>query len=797
MEQKKKADAAAGAINIGGGQVHVGGDIVGGNKTIYEAPPVSVPALHQLRPPPRDFTGREKEIAELMAAVAKGGVTISGLQGLGGVGKTALALKLAERLTPSYPDAQFDLDLKGVSTNPLTSKQAMEHVIRAHHPTAKLPENETELAGLYQSVLHGKRAILLMDNARDAKQIAPLIPPPSCLLLVTSRQRFALPGLLEKNLDALPPADARDLLLAIARRLATEKVDYAGELVRLCAYLPLAIRSVGSALAARSDLKPADYVRKLSDAHERLKLTETDASLSLSYDLLPDELKQKFVTLAVFPDTFDAAGAAAVWDVDEDTAQDSLSELCAYSLVEFHSVTGRYRLHDLVHVFADACLVSSERAASQRRHAAHYRDVLDKADTLYRQGKESPKEGLFLFDTEWANIQAGQAWAAGQAREDEAAALCSDYPFVGRICLTLRRHPRERIAWLTTARAAAGYLEDRCLEGWHLNGLGDAYKFLGEYRRAIEYHEKHLEIAREIADRQGEGIALGNLGVAYYFLGEYRRAIEYHEKHLEIAREMADRRSEGNALGNLGLAHNSLGEYRRAIECHEQCLQIAREIGNRLGEGQSLCNLGISYDYLGEYHDAIEFHEQYLQIAREIGDRHAEGGALGNLGTVYAHLAEYHRAIEFHEQHLRISRDIGDQRGEEHALGSLGVAYDCLCEYRRAIEFHKQQLRIARDIGDRSGEGGALGNLGISYDSLGEYRRAIEYYEQSLQIAREIGDRLGEGETLWNMSLAFDTLSERAKAIAHAEEARKIYEQIESPYAASVRKTLARWRGEG
>jgi hypothetical protein len=298
MDEERKADGAAAGVNISGGQTRVDGDIVGGNKIVHEPPAVSIPALHQLRPPPRDFTGREKEIAELLAAVEKGGVTISGLQGLGGVGKTALALKLAERLAPNYPDAQFDLDLKGVSPNPLTTKQAMEHVIRAYHPTAKLPENETELAGLYQSVLHGKRAILLMDNARDAKQVEPLIPPPSCLLLVTSRQRFALPGLLEKNLDALPPADARDLLLGIARRLAAEKEDYAGELVRLCAYLPLAIRSVGSALATRTDLKPADYVRKLSDARERLKLTETEASLGLSYGLLAEEVQKKFLALA-------------------------------------------------------------------------------------------------------------------------------------------------------------------------------------------------------------------------------------------------------------------------------------------------------------------------------------------------------------------------------------------------------------------------------------------------------------------------------------------------------------------
>ena len=172
------------------------------------------------------------------------------------MGKTALALKLAEQLKPDYPDAQFYLDLKGV-TQPLTPRDAMAHVVRAWHPTAQLPEKEEELAPLYRSVLDGKRALLLMDNARDAQQVAPLIPPAGCLLLVTSRKHFTLPGLLEMNLDKLPPADARDLLLRIAPRLQTENTDQLDELARLCGYLPLALRAVASALQEKKNISPA------------------------------------------------------------------------------------------------------------------------------------------------------------------------------------------------------------------------------------------------------------------------------------------------------------------------------------------------------------------------------------------------------------------------------------------------------------------------------------------------------------------------------------------------------------
>ncbi len=380
MDQENRAEGRTGGINISGGRTDVHGSVAGRDVNLYQAPVPLVPAFHQLPPPPGDFTGRETEIRELMEAVGTAGVTISGLHGMGGVGKTALALKLAEQLTPLYPDAQFYLDLKGVSTESLTPKAAMEYVIHAYHPDAKLPESEAELGGLYRSVLHDQRALLLMDNARDAQQVEPLIPPPSCMLLVTSRRHFTLPGLVPKNLDALSPSDARALLVRIAPRLAQEKRDYASDLARLCGYLPLALRSIASTLAKRIDVSPAAYVQKLADAQERLKLTATDASLQLSYDLLEANIQKRFRALAVFPDSFDAGGAAAAWEADSTVAGEALGELLIYSLLEFNPASARYRLHDLVRAFAGARLDGAERMPAQLRHAAHYKDALAAAD---------------------------------------------------------------------------------------------------------------------------------------------------------------------------------------------------------------------------------------------------------------------------------------------------------------------------------------------------------------------------------------------------------------------------------
>jgi tetratricopeptide (TPR) repeat protein len=609
-------------------------------------------ALHQLPTPPADFTGRADELKELLAAVKTGGVTISGLQGLGGVGKTALALKLAEQLKPDYPDAQFYLDLKGV-TQPLTPRDAMAYIVRAWHPTAQLPEKEEEVAALYRSVLDGKRVLLVMDNARDAEQVKPLIPPRSCLFLVTSRQHFKLSGSVTKDLGKLPHVDACNLLIRIAPRLGKERQEDIDRLTVLCGHLALALEKVGSALHVKENFSASDYARRLSDARERLKLTETDAALQSSYELLTDDLRQKFRFLFVFPDTFDQA--AAVWDVPPESSQDPLGELLAYSLVEFDEITNRYSLHDLVRLFAGQLLNDEELNTAQKRHAGHYLEVMRAADALYEKGGESVTQGLALFDIERTNIGAGHEWVVAHQEDDNSIAeWCWSYPHAAVNCFTLRQHPREQIRWLEPALAAARHLKQRQWEGAALGNLAFVYDDLGEYRRAIEYLEQVLQITREFGDRLQEGTALGNLGIAYGNLGEYRRAIEYQEQHLRIVREIGDRLGEGHALGNLGLAYQSLDEYRQAIEYCEQSLKIAREIGDRRGEANALGNLGNASFSLGEYRQAIEYCEQSLKIAREIGDRLGEANGLFNSSLALDQLDDHAAAIARAEAALKI-----------------------------------------------------------------------------------------------------------------------------------------------
>ena len=601
-----------------------------------------------------------RELEELMSRIERGGVTISGLQGLGGIGKTALALKLARQLAPRYPDAQFYLDLKGADKQPLSVADALAHVVRAYHPTEKLPEGEAELKALYLSLLHGKRALLLMDNAAGREQVEPLVPPDSCILLVTSRQHFTLPGLFAKKLDTLSPEESRELLLRIAERIG----DTADEIASLCGYLPLALRLAASALAERLNLSPADYVRRLSDAKTRLSLVE--ASLTLSYELLTPEQQTLWRSLAVFPDTFDAAAAAAVWELNADATQDALGDLLRYSLLDWDADTQRYSLHDLARLFADSRMSDDERSATGMRHATHYLTVLGECNLLYIKGGDAIISGLALFDVERRNIEAGQEWARQHSSGDEGAArLCNKYPGVGVYVLSLRQHPREFLFWLEAALAASRQLKDRTSENVHSLNVGNVYAILGETQRAIEFYEQSLTIAREMNDRHSEGNALGSLGNAYAALGEIRRAVEVYEQALAVFREVGDRRGEGNTLGNLGNAYKNLREMNRAIELHEQRLIIAREINDRYGEGQALGNLGTAYFHLGELQRAIELYEQDLIITRELGDRHGEATVLFNIGLTLDELHARAKAIAHVEAALEIFEQIESPNAEK------------------------------------------------------------------------------------------------------------------------------------
>jgi tetratricopeptide (TPR) repeat protein len=786
----------------------------------------------QIRRPPPDFTGREDEIRDLIEKFDSG-ATVIGVRGLGGIGKTALALVLVDRLKDRFPDGQLFFDMQGMSKSPLKPDDAMAHIIRSYQGiNAPLPVDLNGLSGLYQSVLSGKKALILLDNAANRELVERLLPPEGSALLVTSRNKFALPGLAEKDLAVLLLEDAKKLLLEISGRIS----EHAEELAELCGRLPIALRNAAYALKEKPNIGVADYVKRLGDARKRLELVE--ASFSTSYELLTPELQKLWSLLSVFPSDFDLGGAAAVWEMEQIPAEDALGELVKWSLVDFLRDTtgegGRYRLHDLARDFSNSRLRAEERESALQRHAKYYRDLLWKAESLYEQMGHSLVNGLELYDNDYENIHFGQKWAmANTDKSFEIARICSDYAGAGGI-LILRLHPLMYVEWLNAALLAARKIDNRTAEGIHLGNLGLTYAALGDARQAIEYHEQAIEIFRSTGDRQRTANNMGNLGLSYSHLGEFRKALEYHKKALAVAREFGDRMSEGIRLGNIGLAYYDLGNIHKAIEYHNKALAIACEKKNIRGEGDNLGNLGLAYHDLGDVRTAIAYYEQALKISRSIKDSRSEEKDLSNLGLAYLDLGKAKKAIEIFRCALIISRKIGDRRFEGNHLGNIGRAYFFLGDIKKAIKFTELTLAIGREIRDQSQEGEALCVLGNAFDELKDTSKAIDYYKKSLKVTRKIEDRCnegdalrglgkvyvdinrnnegkkyleqsrdifrkikfvrGEGEALFNISLVQEKLGKRIEAVDLAKLALNIFENIESPDAEKVRQKLKEWQ---
>jgi tetratricopeptide (TPR) repeat protein len=701
------------------------------------------------------------------------GATITGLRGMGGVGKTALAYMLAEKLRERYPDGQLMVELNGTGEKPLKPSEAMAKIIHSFDSGVHLPDDDSAIGNLYRTILDGKRALLLLDNAADEKLVIPLQPPKTCGVIVTSRRNFTLPGLKKIDLDILKSEKAVELLQKVCGSDLTSVIflqhkEIWNEIARLCGYLPLALRAAGSLLSITRDLSPDSYAKLLGEEKTRLEsIGETgvdmgvEASLKLSYSRLPPKTARIFRMLFVFPADFDSQAEEFV---TQDEGHKHLSELLRWNLVEYLEEIGRYRLHDLVRIFAGKRRDEVDEAEAildaQMRHASYFGNIFGFANHQLALGKEI-QDSLNLFDRECSNILSGEAWTGANIEaNDSLAELCRTYYDSGNDILDLRLHPKKRILWLKNAVVASRQLKDDRMEEASLGRLGQAYFALSEIRKAIEHYELALAIARNINDRQGDGAALGNIGNAYSHLGEYCRAIEYYMQASDISHQIDDKRNEAAWLGNLGMAYYSLGDSEKAIEYCGQALNISRQIGDKRQEGFWLGDLGLAYFALGRIRCAIEYYDQCLSISREIGDKESEGSAMGSIGNFYSHIGNIPKAIEHYEHALEIFHIRNDRWAEGIQLANLGLAHFDLGETQEAIEYYQKALEISQNIGNREGEGDQLSNLGMAYLKEGKLLKAFEYQEKSLKIAREIGNKRGEGAVTGNLGLIYDARGE-------------------------------------
>ena len=341
-----------------------------------------------------------------------------------------------------------------------------------------------------------------------------------------------------------------------------------------------------------------------------------------------------------------------------------------------------------------------------------------------------------------------------------------------------------------------------------LGNLGNAYRSLKEYQKAIEFYQQSLVTAQKFNSRRGVGNALFNLGLTYRQLGDNKKAIDYYQKSLAIAREIQDKKLESLAyqslanarasdssnpekpkadrLLNEGLRQAKTGQLKKSLVALAEALQIYRQIKDSAGEIVASISLGQSYYQLGEYQKAIELFEQGHNIAKTTENTLAVANALRNLGVVYNSMGDYQKAIDYQQQSLKISQRIADTVGVSDSLGNLGIAYYELGEYKKAIDYQEQSLAIAKKIGNKTNESATLSNLGIIYSSLGDYKRAIDLNQQALKIAKSLKDKPTERRILNSLGLAFNQLGNPQKAVEFYQQSLIIARQIGDKRGVSI-----------
>ncbi|SFO92540.1 AfsR/SARP family transcriptional regulator [Actinomadura madurae] len=713
------------------------------------------------------FTGRAGELTELTGLPDAGTVVIGSIDGMAGIGKTALAVQAAQRLAAHYPDGQLFLDLHGFTPGvaPLDPAGALERMLRALGvPGEWIPAHLEDRSAMLRSTLAGRRVLLLLDNAADDVQVRPLLPgTPGCLTLITSRHRLA--GLDDAHLmsvGVLSLSEAADLFArAVRRDDLTARSPLVSEIVDMCGRLPLAIRIAAARLRAHPAWTAEQLIERLGDHDRRLAELHAGqrsmgAALDMSYRHLTARHRRAYRLLGLHPGAaFGTDAAAALTGMPRERAEEALDDLLEAQLLN-ETAPGRYTFHDLVRLHAMRIAREEEREPDRQDALArlldHYTRTASLAvDVLYAprtpQRRDAapavgsaprpatPPQAAAWLDAELANLLAAAEHAADHDAPGHVLGLSRT--------LQLHLHTRGHFSHAETlherARDAALQTGDRAGEMWATIGLADAYQATIRLAAATEGHERALALAREIGDRGGELAALRGLGRSRYLAGRNRPATDILGQALRLAGEIGDRRGELQVLCTLGLLHYQTGRHEETTRCFSRGLRIAREIGDRGGELQALCGLGHAHRVRAEYDGAIDRYEQALDIADEIGHRSGEVQALCGLGHTYRFREQFDRATGYYERALDLAGDIGVRSYEFEALYGLGNT--CLATGRsgQALNLHERALEMTRNLHQQGQQARAHDGLARAHHALGDRDRACHHWERALTILHDLG----------------------------------------------------------
>jgi DNA-binding SARP family transcriptional activator/tetratricopeptide (TPR) repeat protein len=648
----------------------------------------------QLPAPVRQFVGRERELAVLTGLLGQAGTrptAISAIGGTPGVGKTALAVHFGHQAAGLFPDGQLYVNLAGFgpSGSPLAPGQAVRGFLDALGVgPEQVPADLEGQAGLYRSLLAGRRMLVVLDNAADEQQVRPLLPgSPGCLAVVTSRRQLAglaaAEGAALITLDCLPQAEALQLLAVRvgAGRVAAEP-GAAGELVTLCAGLPLALAIAAARAAVRPGFSLAGLAAELRQADNCLNALDAGdqgASIrpvfSWSYRALGQPAARMFALLGLHPGPdVSVPAAASLAGLGRPAARVQLDELTSASLLTEHQ-PGRYGLHDLLRAYAAeqaAALDSREQRAAAGRVLDHYLHTAHIAARLLNSAREpisltppapgttlehlaTHQQALAWFEAEHHVLPAAITLAAGIGFDTYAWQI----PWAMAGFLEWRGHWQEWAALQRTALAATARLSDAAGQAMTGRLLASACGRLGDYEEARTHLADCLRLYQQLGNRPGEARVHQHLSWGYERQGRYADALGHAQHALELFQAEGDRAGQADALNCVGWSYAVLGDYQRARTCCRQALSLQRELGNRYSQAATWDSLGYAEYHAGHLAEATACYQHALSLFRELGDLDHEAETLTHMGDTHFAAKETGNARRAWHQALAILDDLG------------------------------------------------------------------------------------------------------------------------------------------
>jgi tetratricopeptide (TPR) repeat protein/transcriptional regulator with XRE-family HTH domain len=742
----------------------------------------------QLPPAVGAFIGRARELDTLNAILDRGErapagtVVISAICGTAGVGKTALAVQWAHQVVGRFPDGQLYINLRGFdpADAPLTPEHALRAFLEALQVAPdKMPAAPQAQAGLYRTLLAGKKMLIVLDNARDETQVRPLLAPDrSCLVVVTSRNPLtglaAADGAQPVSLGPLDTAEARELLAHhLGRGRVAAEPDAAAELMALCARLPLALAIVAARAAVYPGRPLAAVAAELHDRRGRFAAldagepaTSMRAVFSWSCQGLHPATVRIFRLLGLHPGPdVSITAAASLADVRAERAREFMHELVRVGLLG-EPVPDRFAFHDLLRAYAAE--QAHARIGGQQRHSALTR-LLD-----------------YYIATASAAMDA--AFPADRHQRPRPTTLAPHSP-----PLPTAAAGRD---WLDAERANLIALISHAAAGWPGHAIRLAailFRYLdtsGHLPDAQAASVDALAAARATGDLAAQAESLKNLGYTDLRRGDYERAADRLRSALTLYQEVGDGCGQARTLSTLGVVSWMRGSLPAAVSHFQQALTILKEAGERFDQSRTLNNLGQVLKFQGHYEQAADRHREALTISREIGNRRSEANALNNLGMLLCQQRRYRQAEDCIGQALAIYRDLGSPVGEAAALDNFGHVHCLQARYEEAAGCHRQALATFREMGDLSNEALALIGLGEVFSGVGELVKARDRYHDALVIARQIGAQHTQARAHDCLACTYHATGDRAQARDHWQRALALYACLGVPDAADVSAKL-------